>query len=185
MIRGAVQSGTGRVHRSLAFMSAKYNTFLAESGVGNAPRCFGTLRSEAFTDSTNQTIQDRVQFLLAKRLLFCCHKRGRIALETREIYAPLAHRLGMAAIRWELEDLAFKFLEPDAYERPTKRVKQRRKEREREILEMQRPLEEALEAAGIPAAVVGRPKHLWSIHRNGGTPVRGPNELWLMAAQAG
>jgi GTP pyrophosphokinase len=91
-------------------------------------------------------------------------KRARIALETREIYAPLAHRLGMAAIRWELEDLAFKFLEPDAYEALAKLVKQRRRERERQILELQRPLEEALEQAGIPAEVVGRPKHLWSIH---------------------
>ncbi|MCH7533373.1 MAG: bifunctional (p)ppGpp synthetase/guanosine-3',5'-bis(diphosphate) 3'-pyrophosphohydrolase [Gemmatimonadetes bacterium] len=93
------------------------------------------------------------------------NKRRRIALETREIYAPLAHRLGMAAIRWELEDLAFKFLEPDAYAALTKKIKQRRKERERQILEMRRPLEEALEEADIPAEVTGRPKHLWSIHR--------------------
>ena len=93
------------------------------------------------------------------------HKRRRIALETREIYAPLAHRLGMAAIRWELEDLAFKFLEPEAYQMLTKKVKQRRKERERQIVEMQRPLQEALEEAGILAEVSGRPKHLWSIHR--------------------
>jgi GTP pyrophosphokinase len=92
-------------------------------------------------------------------------KRRRVALETREIYAPLAHRLGMAAIRWELEDLAFKFLEPEAYEDLVKRIRQRRRSREREILEMQRPLEEALQAAGIPATVSGRPKHLWSIHR--------------------
>jgi guanosine-3',5'-bis(diphosphate) 3'-pyrophosphohydrolase len=92
-------------------------------------------------------------------------KRRRIALETREIYAPLAHRLGMAAIRWELEDLAFKFLEPEAYAALTKKIKQRRKEREREVLEMQRPLEETLEEADIPAEVSGRPKHLWSIHR--------------------
>ena len=92
-------------------------------------------------------------------------KRRRIALETREIYAPLAHRLGMAAIRWELEDLAFKYLEPEAYEALTKQVKQRRKQRERQILELQRPLEEALAEAGIPAEVTGRPKHLWSIHR--------------------
>jgi guanosine-3',5'-bis(diphosphate) 3'-pyrophosphohydrolase len=92
-------------------------------------------------------------------------KRRRIAIETREIYAPLAHRLGMAAIRWELEDLAFKFLEPNAYAELSKKVRQRRKGREREIIEMQRPLEEALKAAGIPAIVSGRPKHLWSIHR--------------------
>ncbi|HSG08671.1 MAG TPA: bifunctional (p)ppGpp synthetase/guanosine-3',5'-bis(diphosphate) 3'-pyrophosphohydrolase [Longimicrobiales bacterium] len=92
-------------------------------------------------------------------------KRARIALETREIYAPLAHRLGMAAIRWEMEDLAFKFLEPEAYDQLTRKVKQRRKERERQILELQRPLEEALKAADIVAEVSGRPKHLWSIHQ--------------------
>ena len=92
-------------------------------------------------------------------------KQRRIALETREIYAPLAHRLGMAAIRWELEDLAFKYLEPDAHEKLGKKVRQRRKERERQILEMKRPLDEALAEAGVPAEVTGRPKHLWSIYR--------------------
>jgi guanosine-3',5'-bis(diphosphate) 3'-pyrophosphohydrolase len=92
-------------------------------------------------------------------------KRQRIALETREIYAPLAHRLGMAALRWELEDLAFKFLEPEAYEELTKKVQKSRKERERQILEMQRPLIEELKQAGISAKVTGRPKHLWSIYR--------------------
>lgn len=93
------------------------------------------------------------------------HKQRRIALETREIYAPLAHRLGMAAIRWELEDLAFKFLEPEEYAALSKKVKQRRRERERQILEMQRPITEALDEAGLPAKVSGRAKHLWSIHR--------------------
>ncbi len=92
-------------------------------------------------------------------------RRHRIAQETREIYAPLAHRLGMAAIRWELEDLSFRFLEPEAHEALTKRVRQRRRARERQILELQGPLEEELEKAEIPAEVTGRPKHLWSIYR--------------------
>ena len=92
-------------------------------------------------------------------------RRRRIAQETREIYAPLAHRLGMAAIRWELEDLSFRFLEPEAHEALTKRVRQRRRARERQILELQGPLEEELEKAEIPAEVTGRPKHLWSIYR--------------------
>ncbi len=92
-------------------------------------------------------------------------KQQRIAMETREIYAPLAHRLGMAAIRWELEDLAFKYLEPKAYKDLTKKVRQRRKERERQVLEMQAPLQEALEKAGIEVDLTGRPKHLWSIYR--------------------
>ena len=91
-------------------------------------------------------------------------QQRRIALETREIYAPLAHRLGMAAIRWELEDLAFKHLEPEAYEALRKKVRQRRKAREKQVLEMQRPLGEALAEAGIPAELTGRPKHLWSIY---------------------
>jgi len=92
-------------------------------------------------------------------------KQRRIALETREIYAPLAHRLGMAALRWEMEDLAFKFLEPDAFDELRRKIQQRRRAREREILEVQRPLEEALAEAGIPAEVSGRPKHLWSVHK--------------------
>jgi GTP diphosphokinase / guanosine-3',5'-bis(diphosphate) 3'-diphosphatase len=92
-------------------------------------------------------------------------KQQRIALETREIYAPLAHRLGMAQVKWELEDLCFKFLEPEEYEELRGLVQQRRKERERQILEMQRPIEELLRSAGIPAEVTGRPKHLWSIYR--------------------
>ncbi len=92
-------------------------------------------------------------------------KRRRIAMETREIYSPLAHRLGVAAIKWEMEDLAFKFLEPEAYDDLTKKVRQRRRERERQILELQRPLKEALDKAEVPSEVNGRPKHLFSIHR--------------------
>jgi GTP diphosphokinase / guanosine-3',5'-bis(diphosphate) 3'-diphosphatase len=92
-------------------------------------------------------------------------KQQRVALETREIYAPLAHRLGMAQVKWELEDLCFKFLEPAQYEELSTLVQARRKERERQILELQRPLEDLLRAEGVPAEVTGRPKHLWSIHR--------------------
>jgi len=92
-------------------------------------------------------------------------KRRRIALETREIHAPLAHRLGIASIKWQLEDLAFKFLEPEEYDELRRKIQGRRKERERQILEMKVPLERQLEEAGIPAEVTGRPKHLWSIYK--------------------
>jgi guanosine-3',5'-bis(diphosphate) 3'-pyrophosphohydrolase len=92
-------------------------------------------------------------------------KRRRIALETREIYAPLAHRLGMAQIRWELEDLAFKHLEPEAYRELAEKVAERRREREGQIEKLNGPLEEELRKAGIPCEIYGRPKHLWSIHR--------------------
>src|SRR5690554_5967569 len=92
-------------------------------------------------------------------------KRRRIATETREIYAPLAHRLGMAQIRWELEDLAFKHLEPEEYRALAKKIADKRAEREENIEALRQPLEEELRNAGIPCEVYGRPKHLWSIYR--------------------
>ncbi|MDH3733187.1 MAG: bifunctional (p)ppGpp synthetase/guanosine-3',5'-bis(diphosphate) 3'-pyrophosphohydrolase [Gemmatimonadota bacterium] len=91
-------------------------------------------------------------------------QRERIAIETREIYAPLAHRLGVARVKWELEDLAFKHLEPDAYRKLAKSVQQSRKERESLVRQMEEPLREELETAGIECLVTGRPKHLWSIY---------------------
>lgn len=109
-------------------------------------------------------------------------KQKPIARETREIYAPLAHRLGMAAIKWELEDLAFKFLDPDSYDGLRKLVRQRRRARERHILEMQRPLEDALRAAEVPGEVTGRPKHLWSIHRKMVTQDRSYDEIYDLMA---
>ncbi len=93
------------------------------------------------------------------------HKRQQIALETREIYAPLAHRLGMARVKWELEDLAFKFLEPEAYRALVDKVAETRAEREEHIRRMVEPLEEELGAAGLTCDVTGRAKHLWSIHK--------------------
>jgi GTP pyrophosphokinase len=91
--------------------------------------------------------------------------RERIALETREIYAPLAHRLGMARVKWELEDLAFKFLEQDAYKQLAKTIKDKRREREDLIRQLAEPLIAELASADLQAEVYGRPKHLWSIHR--------------------
>ncbi len=93
-------------------------------------------------------------------------KRRRIAQETRDLYAPLAHRFGMAHMRWELEDLAFKFLEPDDYKALAKQVVTKRAERERQIASMREPLEQRLREAGISdVEVTGRPKHLWSIYK--------------------
>ncbi len=93
-------------------------------------------------------------------------KRRRIAQETRDLYAPLAHRFGMAKMRWELEDLAFKHLEPEGYKTLAKKVAQKREEREQLINQFKEPLERALGGAGIAnAEVTGRPKHLWSIYK--------------------
>ena len=91
-------------------------------------------------------------------------KKRIIAQETRDIYAPLAHRFGMARVRWELEDLAFKFLETDDYRALARQVSTRRGEREELIAQMVIPLKERFTLAGLrDADVSGRPKHLWSI----------------------
>jgi len=93
-------------------------------------------------------------------------KRRRIAQETRDLYAPLAHRFGMAKLRWELEDLAFKHLESEEYKALAKKVAQKRGEREALIKQLADPLIERLNRAGIrDVEVTGRPKHLWSIYK--------------------
>jgi GTP diphosphokinase / guanosine-3',5'-bis(diphosphate) 3'-diphosphatase len=93
-------------------------------------------------------------------------RRERIATETREIYAPLAHRFGMANVKAELEDLAFKFLEPDEYQYLAQQVAAKRAEREQMIDRLRVPLEQELRRAEITAVEVsGRPKHLWSIQQ--------------------
>jgi len=90
-------------------------------------------------------------------------KRRRIALETRELYAPLAHRFGMAGVKAELEDLAFKYLEPDDYKQLARQVKARRVERDRTIERMRAPLADDLSRAGIGGWVsVGRQRTRWA-----------------------
>jgi len=91
-------------------------------------------------------------------------KRQRIAQETLDIYAPLAHRFGIALIRWELEDLAFKYLEPEKYHELAKMVAQKRVEREALVEQFKKPLQTEIDKAGIKAMVTGRPKHLYSIY---------------------
>jgi GTP pyrophosphokinase len=92
-------------------------------------------------------------------------KRRLIAAETREVYAPLAHRFGMARIKWELEDLSFRFLHPEEYETLASQITERRSQREEYIAEVVNPLREYLDVEGIPAEISGRPKHLDSIWR--------------------
>ena len=93
-------------------------------------------------------------------------RRRAISLETREIYAPLAHRFGMAGIKSELEDLAFKFLEDDEYAALAGQIQAKRAEREEMIERLRAPLEEALREAGLENyELTGRPKHLWSVYR--------------------
>ncbi len=92
-------------------------------------------------------------------------KQTRIAIETRDIYAALAHRLGMATIKRELEDLSLKVLDPDAYQDLASRIQARREEREAFLAGVRDRLEGGLKAAGIKAEVTGRPKHFYSIYQ--------------------
>jgi GTP pyrophosphokinase len=109
---------------------------------------------------------------LAKRLQVMRHidkfdqtKRQEIATETLEIYAPLAHRLGMARIKWEMEDLCLSVLQPAVYKELEERVPQNRKERRTYIKEVIKILKKELEKQGIPGEIVGRPKHFYSIYQ--------------------
>jgi GTP pyrophosphokinase len=112
-------------------------------------------------------------------------RRSRIALETREIYAPLAHRFGMAGVKAELEDLAFKFLEPEEYRELVAQVASKRAAREQMIMKLRAPLEQELRRAGIDwFEVTGRPKHLWSIFQKMRKRNKGFDEIYdLMAVR--
>jgi len=92
-------------------------------------------------------------------------KRRRIAQETMEIYAPLANRLGIWQIKWQLEDLAFRHLEPAIYKEIAQKLEMRRAQRERYIERVVTILREELARHGIQAEVSGRPKHIYSIYR--------------------
>ncbi len=92
-------------------------------------------------------------------------KIKRISRETLDIYAPLAHRLGISQWKWELEDHAFHQLNPGEYKRMANRVAMKRQEREARLATTIRFLEERLAEAEVSARVIGRPKHLYSIYR--------------------
>ncbi|MEJ2593145.1 MAG: HD domain-containing protein, partial [Candidatus Thiodiazotropha sp.] len=91
--------------------------------------------------------------------------RQRLAQETRDIYAPLANRLGIWQVKWELEDLALRFLHPDEYKRIASQLDGRRADREHFIREVIDLLHEKFHAVGINAEISGRPKHIYSIWR--------------------
>jgi guanosine-3',5'-bis(diphosphate) 3'-pyrophosphohydrolase len=92
-------------------------------------------------------------------------KRRAIAQETLEIYAPLAHRLGMREVKWQLEDLAFRYLKPRDYHQIARLLAGKRAEREGFVNEASRILSQELDKAGIEAKVYGRPKHIYSIYQ--------------------
>ncbi|MQG16033.1 MAG: bifunctional (p)ppGpp synthetase/guanosine-3',5'-bis(diphosphate) 3'-pyrophosphohydrolase [SAR202 cluster bacterium] len=93
------------------------------------------------------------------------HRRISIAQETLDIYAPLAHRLGIWEIKWRLEDLAFQHLNPNDYKKISKMLRSKRTAREDYIDEIRSRLTQSLKEAGIDGVVTGRPKHIYSIYK--------------------
>ena len=85
------------------------------------------------------------------------------ALETMEIYAPIAHRLGMSRIKWELEDLAFRYMEPEIYYDLVEQVKVKRREREAMVHSAMGEIKEHLDSMNITCEIQGRPKNFYSI----------------------
>jgi guanosine-3',5'-bis(diphosphate) 3'-pyrophosphohydrolase len=93
------------------------------------------------------------------------HKQKRIAKETLEIFAPLANRLGMGKIKWELEDMSLRYLHPEEYWKITKHISQKREVRENYVFRVVSELDNALKANNIKAEISGRPKHFYSIYQ--------------------
>ena len=92
-------------------------------------------------------------------------RRRRIASETLDIFAPLASRLGIWQIKWELEDYGFRHLNPDKYKEIARLIDERRGDREASINKIIQQLQERMKAEGIPAEIFGRPKHIYGIWR--------------------
>lgn len=92
-------------------------------------------------------------------------KQKEIAAETLEIFAPLAHRLGISRFKWELEDLSFYYLEPDIYYKIARRLKRKRKEREEYVHELIKQISHGIEQIGITGDIAGRPKNIYSIYK--------------------
>jgi len=108
--------------------------------------------------------------------------REALALETREIYAPLANRLGVWQLKWELEDLAFRYMEPDTYADIAGALKEKRTERVDFIEEFQQTLQQELGKERIVADISGRPKHIYSIYRKMQRKDRGIEALYDIRA---
>jgi RelA/SpoT family (p)ppGpp synthetase len=164
---------------SLAFINKEFGKETAEI-VDGVTKIEGVFKGQEITQAENyrklllSMIKD-VRVILVKfadrlhnmRTLEFVHpqKQRRIAKETLEIYAPFAHRFGLGAIKWELEDLAFKYLNKEAYDDIKKRINETRKDRESYLNKFSKPIKDKLNEYKIKYDLGGRPKHLYSVYR--------------------
>ncbi len=111
------------------------------------------------------TLCDRLEVVRELRKIAAADARRRIATETRDVFAPLANRLGIWQLKWELEDLALRELEPEVFAEITAKLAASRDERQRAVAEVVEVLQAELDRTGIVAEVNGRPKHIFSIYK--------------------
>lgn len=157
---------------------------------------------EQRADETQQKVQGLRKMLLAvvedirvvliKLAVHICEMRAAVnatealkldlALQARDIYAPLANRLGVGQIKWELEDLSFRFLQPDVYKNIARLLDERRIDREKYVQQVQDQLLDALRQQNIDAKVYGRVKHIYSIWRKMQRKMVGYNEIYDVRA---
>jgi len=110
------------------------------------------------------------------------YKQIRTAKETLEIFAPLANRLGIGRIKWELEDMALRYMNPEAYWKITKSISQKRDERENYIYRIINELNQEIIKYEIPATITGRPKHFYSIYQKMVQQNKDLNEIYDLIA---
>lgn len=123
----------------------------------------------------------RVQRLRQLRLAETVEQQA-IARESLEIFAPIANRLGIGQLKWELEDLAFRYLEPDTYKQIAKNLDEKREEREQFIVDIVDKIKEIAKQEGISAEIYGRPKHIYSIWKKMTSKHRSFDELYDVRA---
>ena len=110
-------------------------------------------------------LADRLHNMRTFKTICVKIKQERISRETMEIYAPLAHRLGISRIKWELEDLSFRYLDEIEFYKISHMMKEKRREREALVDEIVKKIKDYTQEQGLYGEVYGRPKHIYSIYR--------------------